>query len=133
MIPPSIIDEITGVVGEENIFISLEERMCYGYDGTPNAFMPDLVARPGNTGEIQAIVRLANRHLFPIIPRGAGTGLSGGSLPVSGGVVLDLTRMNRILEIDEENLVAVVEPGVVTFAIQQEVERRGLFYPPDPA
>ncbi len=133
MIPPSVIDEIARVVGEENIFISLEERMCYGYDGTPNAFIPDLVARPGNTGEIQAIVRLANRHLFPIIPRGAGTGLSGGSLPVNSGVVLDLTRMNRILEIDEENLVAVVEPGVVTFAIQQEVERRGLFYPPDPA
>jgi glycolate oxidase len=107
--------------------------MCYGYDGTPNAFVPDLVARPGSTEEIQAIVRLANKHLFPIVPRGAGTGLSGGSLPVENGVVLDLTRMNRILEIDEENLVAVVEPGVVTYAIQQEVERRGLFYPPDPA
>ena len=133
MIPPSVVDEITRVVGEENVFISLEERMCYGYDGTPNAFLPDLVARPDNVEEIQAIVRLANQHYFPIIPRGAGTGLSGGSLPVKSGVVLDLTRMNRILEIDEENLVAVVEPGVITFAIQQEVEQRGLFYPPDPA
>ncbi len=133
MIPPAVIKEITRVVGKDNIFISLEERMCYGYDGTPDAFVPDLVARPGSTEEIQAIVRLANKHLFPIIPRGAGTGLSGGSLPVKNGVVLDLTRMNRILEIDEENLVAVTEPGVVTYALQQEVERRGLFYPPDPA
>jgi glycolate oxidase len=107
--------------------------MCYGYDGTPNASVPEMVARPATTEEIQAIVRLADKHLFPIIPRGAGTGLSGGSLPVNNGLVLDMTRMNRILEIDEENLVAVVEPGVVTFSIQQEVERRGLFYPPDPA
>ncbi len=132
-IPPSVIEEITRVVGKDNSLGSLEERMCYGYDGTPYAFVPDLVARPGNTEEIQAIVRLANTHLFPIVPRGAGTGLSGGSLPVKNGVVLDLNRMNRILEIDEENLVAVVEPGVVTYALQQEVERRGLFYPPDPA
>ena len=133
MIPPAVIREIARVVGEDNIFVSLEERMCYGYDGTPDAFVPDLVARPGSTEEIQAIVRLANKYLFPIIPRGAGTGLSGGSLPVQNGVVLDLTRMNRILEIDEENLVAVTEPGVVTYTLQQEVERRGLFYPPDPA
>ena len=133
MIPPSVIKEITRVVGDENIFVSLEERMCYGYDGTPEAFVPDLVARPGSTEEIQALVRLANKHMFPIIPRGAGTGLSGGSLPVEKGVVVDLTRMNRILEIDEENLVAVTEPGVVTYTLQQEVERRGLFYPPDPA
>jgi glycolate oxidase len=132
-IPPSVIEEITRIVGKGNIFASLEERMCYGYDGTPNAFVPDLVARPGSTEEIQAIVRLADKHLFPIIPRGAGTGLSGGSLPVQNGMVLDLNRMNKILEIDEENLVAVVEPGVITYALQQEVERLGLFYPPDPA
>jgi glycolate oxidase len=133
MFPPGIIKEITGIVGEDNVFVSLEERMCYSYDGTPDTFVPDLVARPGSTEEIRAIVKLANSHKFPIIPRGAGTGLSGGSLPVEQGLVLDLTRMNRILEVDEENLVAVVEPGVVTFTIQQEAERLGLFYPPDPA
>src|SRR5208337_1698494 len=86
-IPPSVIEEIIRVVGKDNIFRSLEERMCYGYDGTPNAFVPDLVVRPSSTEEIQAIVRLANKHLFPVIPRGAGTGLSGGSLPVKSGMV----------------------------------------------
>ena len=76
---------------------------------------------------------LANREGFPVVPRGAGTGMSGGSVPVQGGVVLSLERMNRILEIDEQNLVAVVEPGVMTGDLQREVEARGLFYPPDPA
>jgi glycolate oxidase len=133
MIPSTAIKDIKRIVGEDNVFVSLEERMCYGYDGTPEAYLPDLVVRPVRTEEVQEVVRLANKHHFALIPRGAGTGLSGGSLPVANGVVLDLTRMNRILEIDEENLVAVVEPGVVTYALQQEVERRGLFYPPDPA
>lgn len=133
MIKEEVIKEIRKVVGDENVLVSKEDRLCYGYDSTPVAYLPDLVVRPSSTAEIRTIVELANRHLFPIIPRGAGTGLSGGSLPVEGGVVIDLTRMDRILEIDEENLIAVVEPGVVTYHLQQEVERRGLFYPPDPA
>ncbi|HAA90220.1 MAG: Glycolate oxidase subunit GlcD [Thermoanaerobacterales bacterium 50_218] len=133
MLQSSVIEEIKRIVGKEHVYTSLEERICYGYDSTPEAFFPDLVVRPATTEEIQKIVKLANHHLFPIIPRGAGTGLSGGSVPVKGGVVLDLTRMNKILEIDEENLVAVVEPGVITYELQQEVEKRGLFYPPDPA
>jgi glycolate oxidase len=133
MLQPSVVEEIKRIVGREHVYTSLEERVCYSYDSTPEAFFPDLVVRPATTEEIQKIVKLANQHLFPIIPRGAGTGLSGGSVPIKGGVVLDLTRMNKILEIDEENLVAVVEPGVITYDLQVEVEKRGLFYPPDPA
>lgn len=133
MLSTTVIKEIIKVVGKENVLTTKEELLCYAYDSTPRAFLPDLVARPCCTAQIQKIAKLANEHLFPLVPRGAGTGLSGGSLPVDGGVVVDLTRMNKILEIDEENLVAVVEPGVITFQIQEEVEKRGLFYPPDPA
>ena len=132
MISNTVIEAIKKIVGDENVLTSKEERLCYAYDSTPNAFLPDLVVRPGSTAEVQSIVRLANEHRFPLIPRGTGTGLSGGSLPVMGGVVVDLTRMNKILEIDEENLVAVVEAGVITYKLQEEVEARGLFYPPDP-
>lgn len=133
MLHSSLIEEIKYIVGKENVLTSFEERLCYGYDSTPAAFPPDLVVRPSSTEEIQKIIELANLYLFPVIPRGAGTGLSGGSVPIKGGVVLDLTRMDQILEIDEENLVAVVESGVVTARLQEEVEKRGLFYPPDPA
>ncbi|MDH7576784.1 MAG: FAD-linked oxidase C-terminal domain-containing protein [Bacillota bacterium] len=133
MLHSSLINKMKQIVGKENVLTAVEERLCYGYDSTPEACLPDLVVRPDRTEQIQKIIKLANLHLFPVIPRGAGTGLSGGSLPVKGGIVLDLTRMDRILEIDEENLVAVVEPGVVTVHLQEEVERRGLFYPPDPA
>lgn len=133
MLNTPIIKEFQQIVGVGNVLTTLEERLCYGYDSTPEAYLPDLVARPSKTEEIRKILRLANQHRIPIIPRGAGTGLSGGSLPVKGGVILDLTRMDRILEIDEENLVAVVEPGVITIHLQEEVEKRGLFYPPDPA
>lgn len=128
-----VIKEIQKIVGNENVLTTKEELLCYAYDSTPKAFLPDLVARPSCTAQIQEIVKLANEYLFPLVPRGAGTGLSGGSLPVAGGVVVDLTRMNKILEIDEENLVAVVEPGVITYKIQEEVEEKGLFFPPDPA
>lgn len=133
MLDASVIAEIKQITGKENVFTTLEERLCYGYDSTPETFLPDIVVRPYRVEEIQEILKLANKYLIPVYPRGAGTGLSGGSLPIKGGIVLDLTRMNRILEIDEENLVAVVEPGVITEHLQQEVEKRGLFYPPDPA
>jgi glycolate oxidase len=93
----------------------------------------DLVVLPGNTQEVAAVVRACVEHRIPIVPRGAGTGYTGGAVPTSGGVVLSLERMNRILDIDAANLVAVVEPNVVTGDLQDAVERLGLFYPPDPA
>ena len=112
---------------------SLETRICYSYDATGKKFLPDAVGFPVDAEEVRRIVLLANRHRFPVVPRGAGSGFSGGSLPVHGGVVLSTERMDRIVAIDAENLYAVVEPGVVTETLKEEARRRGLFYPPDPA
>jgi len=128
-----IIDEIREIVGKENAMDSLEERQCYSYDARTDGIVPALVVFPSSAEEVSRIMKLANRHGFPVIPRGQGTGLTGGSIPVVEGVVLVFTRMNRILEIDTENLIAVVEPGVITFNLQQEAAKQGLFYPPDPA
>ena len=93
----------------------------------------DVVVFPANTREVSEVARLCNAERIPLVPRGAGTGYTGGAVPLHGGVVLSLERMNRILEIDEANLVAVVEPNVITGDLQEAVERVGLFYPPDPA
>jgi len=128
-----VIDEIRKIVGKDNVIDSLEERKCYSYDARTDGITPDLIVFPSSAQEVSGILKLANQHLFPVIPRGQGTGLTGGSTPVVEGVVLVFTRMNRILEIDSENLIAVVEPGVITFNLQQEAEKQGLFYPPDPA
>ncbi len=128
-----IIGAIEAIVGKENVKTSEEERKCYSYDGRTAGTVPDLIVFPSSAQDVSAILKLANKHLFPVIPRGQGTGLTGGSVPANGGVVLSFTRMNRILEIDPENLIAVVEPGVINFLLQQEVAKKGLFYPPDPA
>lgn len=117
----------------ERLKESLEDRICYSFDATGKEFLPDAVAFPLTAEEVRRTVLLANERRFPVIPRGAGSGFSGGSLPVRGGVVLSLERMDRILSIDTENLVAVVEPGVVTETLKEEAKKRGLFYPPDPA
>jgi len=133
MLKPSVVKELKTIVGADNLSTSPEDLVVYSYDATQQEALPWAVARPGTAEEVSRILRLANEELFPVVPRGAGTGMSGGSVPVRGGVVLSFERMNKILEIDEENLIAVVEPGVVTGFLQQEVEARGLFYPPDPA
>src|SRR5512134_478037 len=112
---------------------SLDTRICYSYDATGKRFLPDAVAYPVDAEEVRRIVLLANRHRFPVVPRGAGSGFSGGSLPVHGGVVLSTERMDRILSIDTGNLYAVVEPGVVTETLKAAAKAQGLFYPPDPA
>jgi len=113
--------------------LSREERICYSFDATGTECLPDAVVFPETADEVRQVVLLANEFRFPVIPRGAGSGFSGGSVPVRGGLVLSLERMDRILSIDEENLLAVVEPGVVTGTLKEEAARRGLFYPPDPA
>jgi glycolate oxidase len=128
-----IIDEIINIVGKENALTSLEERKCYSYDARTDGAIPDLVVFPSSANEVSQILILANKLYFPVIPRGQGSGLTGGSVPVKGGVVLTFTRMNKILEIDTKNLIAIVEPGVITFVFQEEVAKHGLFYPPDPA
>jgi glycolate oxidase len=133
MIPVSILSSIADIVGKDNYFSSAEDKITYAYDGTPLlSSLPDAIVRPTSKEQIAQIVRLANEKKFHIVPRGAGTGLSGGSIPVNDCIVVDMSRWNRILEIDTENLTAWVEPGVITSQLHQEVEKLGLFYPPDP-
>ena len=127
------LSELTSIVGKEDILTAKEDCMCYSYDATNQKFLPEAVVFPHSTPQIAEIMSWANQHSIPVIPRGAGSGFVGGSLPVAGGVVVTLTRMNRIIKIEPENLTAKVESGVVTGDFQQEVEKLGLFYPPDPA
>jgi len=133
MLDPSVLKELAAIVGPAHLFTGPEELVVYSYDATRTTSLPSAVARPATAGEVSQILLLANRRRFPVVPRGAGTGMSGGSVPVRGGLVLSFERMNRILEIDERNRMAIVEPGVITGDLQREVEARGLFYPPDPA
>jgi len=131
-VTPAVVDELRAVVGERYVIYGDPERMLpYAYDeaaGEEHAHLPEVVVRPGSADEISRIMRLANRERIPVTPRGAGSGLSCGAVPVYGGILLSLERMNRILEIDRENLVAVVEPGVVTNDINEAVQEYGLFY-----
>ncbi len=133
MLKPSVLKELAKIVGPANLLTSPEELTVYSYDATGRESLPWAVARPVQAAEVSRILYLANHERFPVVPRGAGTGMSGGSVPARGGVVLSFERMNRILEINEEDFLAVLEPGVVTGELQQAVEARGLFYPPDPA
>jgi len=133
MLKPSILKELEKIVGRTNLFTDAEELVVYSYDATRQESLPWAVARPATAREVSDILILANRERFPVVPRGAGTGMSGGSVPASGGLVLSFERMNRVLEIDEQNRMAVVEPGVITGDLQREAETSGLFYPPDPA
>jgi glycolate oxidase len=124
---------LVAIVGAAHVRRDDEARRTYGADGTRRHHPPDVVVFPANTAEVGAIARHCHETRTPLVPRGAGTGYTGGAVPIRGGVVLSLERMNRILEIDEENLLAVVEPNVITGDLQDAVERVGLFYPPDPA
>ncbi|MGB4598549.1 MAG: FAD-linked oxidase C-terminal domain-containing protein [Trichlorobacter sp.] len=133
MLAHSIVDQLRAIVGPENIATEKQDLICYGYDATQMEFLPSAVVHPASPQEVAAVLKLANRERFPVFPRGAGSGFTGGALPKAGGVVLVTTRMNRILRIDTENLIAEVEPGVVTEEFQLAVEKLGLFYPPDPA
>jgi glycolate oxidase len=128
-----IINKLKSIVGKDRLTTAPEELLCYSYDGTGREYPPEAVVFPANTGEISAIMQLANATPFPVVPRGAGSGMTGGALPVAGGVVIALSLLNRILEIDEANQVAVVEPGVITGDLRKKLEKRGLYYPPDPA
>lgn len=122
------------VVGDSNIFYSEEVLKEYSHDETEDlSFLPEVVLKPQNTSQISKIMKYCNSQNIPITPCGARTGLSGGSLPVESGVVLSLEKLNSIVEIDERNLQAAVEPGVINEVFQNAVKEKGLFYPPDPA
>jgi len=133
MIPEHAIKEMEQIVGPSFLIRDPAGLEPYGADATKLSHRPDAVVIPCSAQEISRLMLLANRVEFPVIPRGAGSGMSGGAVPVEGGLVISLERMNRILEIDPDNMVAKVEPGVITADLQQEVERFGLCYPPDPA
>ena len=124
---------LTAIVGAANTRTDADALLAYGTDALKRGRAADIVLLPADTAQVAAIARICAQHRINMVPRGAGTGYTGGAVPTQGGVVISLERMNRILEIDESNLVAVVEPCVITGDLQDAVERVGLFYPPDPA
>ncbi|MGQ0736533.1 MAG: FAD-binding oxidoreductase [Acidobacteriota bacterium] len=121
------------IVGPAYATDDAETCRAYGKDALQIGHPADAVLRPGSADEISAVARLCDAHRVPLVVRGAGTGYTGGAVPVRGGIVVSMERFDRILEIDEENLLAVVQPHVITYTLQEQVEARGLFYPPDPA
>ncbi len=125
--------ELIAILGEENLLTSLVDTACYGIDASGLEATPDFVALPKTVNEISAILKLCNRWEMPVTPRGAGSGTTGASVPVKGGLCISFARMNRILSIDPVELTAVCEPGVITAKIDEEAKRFNLFYPPDPA
>lgn len=131
---PYALAELLVAVGKENVLTTVEDRVCYSYDATSTRqrALPDVVVKATSTEEVSAVVKVADKYNIPVYPCGARSGLSGGAIPVYGGIVLDTTRMNRIIEINPQDLIAVVEPGVITRRFQDEVAKYGLFYPPDP-
>ncbi len=132
-ISPAFLAQATDLVGVRFALRDEAALETYGTDAVNRTYRPDLVLLPGTTAEVAAIARLCHQERVPLVPRGAGTGYSGGAVPTSGGVVVSLERLDQILEIDRENLLARVQPHVVTGDLQDAVEREGLFFPPDPA
>lgn len=133
MIDKKVKKELEKSLGTEKVFTEKEYLITFSYDATGNEGLPDLVVLPESKRDIENTLKIAYQHKIPITPRGAGVGYSGGSIPLSGGIALAFTRMNKILAIDTDNFYVEVEPGVVTHFLQKEVEKKGLFYPPDPA
>jgi glycolate oxidase len=130
----NILAKLGKIVGDEFVSTDSELLTKYSKDETEDLiFQPEVVVKPANTKEVSEIIKFANEYKIPVVPRGGGTGLSGGALNVYGGICLSMERFNRIIEIDEKNFQAVVEPGVITQVFQEEVEKYGLFYPVDPA
>jgi len=133
MLKPKTRTQLARIVGKEYLHTDPEHLVCYSYDATNRKFLPDAVIFPADAEQVSAVMKLANKDQFPVLPRGAGSGFTGGALAVRGGVVLVTTRLNRIIEIDADNLTAVVEPGVICGEFQKTVEKQGLYYPPDPS
>jgi glycolate oxidase len=133
-LPPAFIDDLRGTLGGDHVITQPEQLRVYECDGlTGHRAVPEVVVLPGSTKDVQAVVRACHRERVPFVARGAGTGLSGGATPVAGGVVVSLTRMNRILEIDLASQRIVVEPGVANLDVTRAVAADGFFYAPDPS
>jgi glycolate oxidase len=130
---PILLDQLRDIVGPRGLLHEPEDTLLYSYDASLPESTPEAIVFPTDTDQISRILALANGEGISVVPRGAGTGLSGGSLPMRGGIVLCLNRMNRIIDIDTDNLTVEVEPGVINLHLQQALAPHGLFYPPDPA
>lgn len=134
MLAPEVRESLLRLLGPERFRDDQETLVTHSYDATPMLqSLPDAVVYPETTAEVQHILKLANEHRIPIVPRGAASNLCGGTVPVQGGMVVAMSRMNQLLELDSDNLTATVQPGLNTKRFHQEVERRRLFYPPDPS
>jgi len=133
-VTPEIVRKLTEAIGPEGVITDEETLKPYASDYTEDlVFMPEVAVLPRTTEHVQALMRIAIEHNVPVTPRAGGTGLSGGALPVLGGILLSCHRMNKIRSEEHKNLIGAVEPGVITQVFQEEVEKVGLFYPPDPA
>ncbi|MFC1538388.1 FAD-binding oxidoreductase [Candidatus Latescibacterota bacterium] len=133
MIEKPIIKELIKILGPENVFTGKTERLSYSYDSQHVSAMPDVVVHVSDKYEVAAVVKLASKHNIPVITRGAGSGLTGGSVPEQGGIVLNLERMNKILYLNVEDRIIHAQAGVITGDIQKLAEENGLYYPPEPA
>ena len=134
MIENKHLDYLSTIVGQENVKSDKAHMIAYSYDATRTRFEPDAVVFPRDKHEVSSILKYCNEHFIVIVPRGAGSGFTGGALPSNGGIILSMERyMNKLIEIDMPNMVAVVQPGMINMDLQKAVEEVGLFYPPDPA
>jgi glycolate oxidase len=133
MIEKAILKELQGVVGKKQVLTDPEDLVAYSYDGTFAERRPDAIVRPDSTEQTSQVMEIAWRREIPVVPRGMASGLAAASIPMSGGIVLDTCRMNRILEIDKVNFIVTAQAGVVTQDLADTVAKEGLFYPPDPS
>ncbi|MDQ6787717.1 MAG: FAD-binding protein [Acidobacteriota bacterium] len=130
---PEVLEKLKEIVGAENVLVEPEKVEPYGADAVKEKFPPEAVVFPESTEQIVKILRLANESLFPVTARGGGVGYTGGAVPVDGGIVVGTDRMNKIIEINSDDLYVICQPGLTTFELQQAVEKHGLLFPPDPA
>jgi glycolate oxidase len=134
MLDSQIKKQLFDIVGKNYYKDDPEALITHSYDGTPMLqSMPDGVIYPKDTNQVSAIMKILNQHRIPVIGRGSGTNLCGGTVPVQGGVIMVMHRMNAILEVDLLNLTATVQPGIITKQFIEHIEKLGLFYPPDPS
>lgn len=133
MLEETILNQIRDIAGPAHVLTSPEALVCYSYDGTFYDSLPDAIVSPNTTEEVSDILKICHEQRIPVITRGMASGLAAATVPFSGGLILNLVRLNRILEIDHDNMIARAEAGVITAEFQAEVEKLGLFYPPDPS
>ena len=133
MLKADVVRDLQVIVGKDYVLTDPEDLFIYSNDATVFNGLPDAVVKPGNTAEVSAVVKIAAKHNIPVTGRGAATCLSGGAVPLKGGIVIEMVRLNRIRKIDVSNKYAVAEAGVITFELTTQAAKQGLLYPPDPS